>query len=89
MGYGQRLDRRMDSISAPIFNFRYASPDYIVIYQRVRGIRIKLTMKTLDEGNDYRVRIKLSNRVRIIGDLICSDFNPSNFLYLGGVGIRL
>lgn len=88
IGYSQRIDRRMDSIPAPIFNFRVSSPDYEVIYNRVRGIRLKVTNKLVDGGNDYRFRVKISDRLRIIYDFIYNDFNPQNFFYSGGITWR-
>ena len=84
---GQRLPK--DSLYVPKYTFEDSDRDYLIIYNRVKGIRLKLTMKTLYEGNDYRVRVKLSPRVKIIGDLICSDYNPENFLYSLGILIRL
>ena len=87
--YGQRLSNHLDTLYRPTFNFTSSGTDYVVIYQRVRGIRLKITKKMLDEGNDWRVRVKLTDRFRVICDFICSDFNPDNFFYSSGITFKL
>lgn len=86
VNFGGNVDtlHRVD-LNLPKINI---SGDYDFVYSRIRRTNIRITKKSMLEGNDWRFRVRVSDRVRMFGDIVSSDLNPDNFNYGIGVGWR-